>query len=75
MYPANLEPRQFVGLRGADRRLHNAVENVAIELRRSAFPLWFDMFGHELARQLGNGGHAPFRSLLVRRIMPARYRT
>jgi len=44
---ADLLPCQLVGLGGAHRRFHHAVENVPVKPRRSGFALWFDVFGHK----------------------------
>ena len=60
---------------GADRRLHHPVENVPVETRRSGFALWFDVFSHELIRELGYRGYPALGGLLARRIVTMRHRS
>ena len=74
MQPADLEPRQLVGLGGAQRGLHDAVQNVPVELGRPGLALGSHVFGHEPVRQFGHRGRAAFGGLLARRVVPVRHR-
>ena len=74
MQPADLEPGQLVGLGGAHGGLHDAVQNVPVELRRPGLALGSHVFGHEPVRQFGHRGRAAFGGLLVRRIVAVRHR-
>ena len=75
MQPADLEPGQLVGLGGAYRGLHDAVQNVPVELRRPGLALGSHVLGHEPVCQFGHRGRAAFGGLLVRWIVPVRHRS
>src|SRR5262249_4557025 len=71
---ADLLSGKFVRLCGAQRWLHNTVENVAVELRRSALALRFDVFSHEPVCQFGNSRHRALGGFLSRWIAAVRHR-
>lgn len=74
MQPANLEPRQLVGLGGAEGVLNNAVQDVPVELSGPGLAFSLYMIGHEAVRQLGQIGRTAFAGFLARRIIAVRHR-
>ena len=74
MQLADLVPRQLVRFGGSQGGFHDAVQNVAVELRRAGFALGPHVVGHEPVRQFGYRRCAAFGGLLARRIVPMGYR-
>src|SRR5262245_29374104 len=74
MQPADLVPAQLVGLRRPNGGLHDAIQNVPVELRRPSLALGSHVVGYEPVRQFGHRGGAAFGGLLVRRVVPMCHR-
>src|SRR5262245_58439668 len=58
MQPADLVPAQLVGLRGAHGGLHDAIQNVPVELRRPGLAFGAHVVSHEPVGQFGYPGGA-----------------